>query len=32
MIINLIQKINFILDVLKKNQIKNVSFADDPKI
>ena len=27
-----LQKLIFILDVLKKNQIKNVSFADDPKI
>ena len=27
-----LQKLIFILDILKKNQIKNVSFADDPKI
>ena len=27
-----LQKLIFILDVLKKNQIKNVSFADDPEI
>ena len=26
-----LQKLIFILDILKKNQIKNVSFADDPK-
>ena len=25
-----LQKLIFILDILKKNQIKNVSFADDP--
>ena len=27
-----LQKLIFILDILKKNEIKNVSFADDPKI
>ena len=27
-----LQKLIFILDILKKNQIKNVSFADDPEI
>ena len=27
-----LQKLIFILDILKKNKIKNVSFADDPKI
>jgi len=27
-----LQKLIFILDILKKNQIKKVSFADDPKI
>ena len=27
-----LQKLILILDILKKNQIKNVSFADDPKI
>tara|TARA_Y100000022_G_scaffold64168_1_gene55080 strand:- start:649 stop:1041 length:393 start_codon:yes stop_codon:yes gene_type:complete len=27
-----LQKLVFILDILKKNKIKNVSFADDPKI
>ena len=27
-----LQKLIFILDILKKNDIKNVSFADDPKI
>jgi biopolymer transport protein ExbD len=27
-----LQKLIFILDILKKNGIKNVSFADDPKI
>ena len=27
-----LQKLIFILDILKKNQIKNVSFADYPKI
>ena len=26
-----LQKLIFILDILKKNEIKNVSFADDPK-
>ena len=26
-----LQKLIFILDILKKNQIKNVSFADDPE-
>ena len=27
-----LQKLIFILDILKKNQIKKVSFADDPKV
>ena len=27
-----LQKLILILDILKKNEIKNVSFADDPKI
>ena len=27
-----LQKLIFILDILKKNEIENVSFADDPKI
>ena len=27
-----LQELILILDILKKNQIKNVSFADDPKI
>ena len=27
-----LQKLIFILDILKKNKIKNLSFADDPKI
>ena len=27
-----LQRLIFILDILKKNQIKNVSFADDPEI
>ena len=27
-----LQMLIFILDILKKNEIKNVSFADDPKI
>ena len=27
-----LQKLIFILDILKKNQIKNVSFANDPEI
>ena len=27
-----LQKLIFILDILKKNEIKNVSFADDPQI
>ena len=27
-----LQKLIFILDILKKNEIKKVSFADDPKI
>ena len=27
-----LQKLIFILDILKKNQIKKVSFADDPQI
>ena len=27
-----LQKLIFILDILKKNEIKNVSFSDDPKI
>ena len=27
-----LQKLIFILDILKKNKIKNVSFADDPKL
>ncbi len=27
-----LQKLIFILDIFKKNQIKNVSFANDPKI
>ena len=27
-----LQELIFILDILKKNEIKNVSFADDPKI
>ena len=27
-----LQNLIFILDILKKNEIKNVSFADDPKI
>ena len=27
-----LQKLILILDILKKNKIKNVSFADDPKI
>ncbi len=27
-----LQKLIFILDILKKNQIKNVSFANDPQI
>ena len=27
-----LQKLIFLLDILKKNKIKNVSFADDPKI
>ena len=27
-----LQKLIFLLDILKKNKIKNVSFADDPKV
>ena len=27
-----LQNLIFILDILKKNKIKNVSFADDPKL
>ena len=27
-----LQKLIFLLDILKKNKIKNVSFANDPKI
>ena len=27
-----LQELILILDILKKNEIKNVSFADDPKI